>query len=337
MIGAGVRIGAGTTVGAHAVVKGPATIGRDNRIFQFASIGEDPQDKKYRGEPTQLVIGDRNTFREFCTINRGTAQDQGVTRIGDDNWIMAYVHVAHDCVVGNDVIFSNNTTLAGHVHVGDHVICSGFSAVHQFCRLGAHSFLGGFAAVTRDVPPYVMVAGQPTAPHGINSEGLKRRGFTRGAAAEPQGGVPDSLPRAAPACRGPGPACRARGDAARTADPRRLHRQVRTQPDSLTASMPRIAIVAGEISGDRLGAGLIRAVRARRPDVEFAGIAGPAMRAAGCEVWVPSEELAVMGLAEVVRHLPRLRRILRDLEQRPGRRSARPVHRHRRAGLQPAG
>ncbi len=178
VIGAGVVIGAGTTVGAHAVLKGPATIGRDNRIFQFTSIGEDPQDKKYRGEPTQLVIGDRNTFREFCTINRGTAQDLGVTRIGDDNWIMAYVHVAHDCVVGNDVIFSNNSTLAGHVQVGDHVICSGFAAVHQFCRLGAHSFLGGFAAVTRDVPPYVMVAGQPTAPHGINSEGLKRRGFT---------------------------------------------------------------------------------------------------------------------------------------------------------------
>lgn len=178
VIGAGVRIGAGTTVGAHAVVKGLATIGRDNRIFQFASIGEDPQDKKYGGEPTRLEIGDRNTFREFCTINRGTAQDGGVTRIGNDNWIMAYVHVAHDCIVGNDAIFSNNATLAGHVQVGDHVICSGFSAVHQFCRLGAHSFLGGFAAITRDVPPYIMVAGQPTAPHGINSEGLKRRGFT---------------------------------------------------------------------------------------------------------------------------------------------------------------
>jgi UDP-N-acetylglucosamine acyltransferase len=178
VIGAGVRIGAGSTVGAHAVVKGPATIGRENRIFQFASIGEDPQDKKYRGEPTRLEIGDRNTFREFCTINRGTAQDQSVTRIGNDNWIMAYVHVAHDCIVGNDVIFSNNATLAGHVQVEDHVICSGFSAVHQFCRLGAHSFLGGFAAVTRDVPPYVIVGGQPTAPHGINSEGLKRRGFS---------------------------------------------------------------------------------------------------------------------------------------------------------------
>ena len=178
VIGPGVHIGAGTTVGSHALLKGPATIGRDNRIFGFAIIGEDPQDKKYGGELTRLEIGDRNTFREFCTVHRGTVQDKGVTRIGTDNWIMAYVHIAHDCVVANDVICSNNTTLAGHVQVDDHVICGGFSAIHQFCRLGAHSFLGGFAAITRDVPPYVMVAGQPTAPHGINSEGLKRRGFS---------------------------------------------------------------------------------------------------------------------------------------------------------------
>lgn len=177
VIGPGVRIGAGTTIGSHALLKGPTTIGRDNRIFGLAIIGEDPQDKKYGGEPTHLVIGDRNTFREFCTVHRGTTQDKGVTCIGNDNWIMAYVHIAHDCVMGNDVICSNNTTLAGHVQVGDHVICSGFAAIHQFCRLGAHSFLGGFAAITRDVPPYVMVAGQPTAPHGINTEGLKRRGF----------------------------------------------------------------------------------------------------------------------------------------------------------------
>lgn len=177
IIGPGVTIGPGTTVGTHAVLKGPTRIGADNRIFQFASIGDDPQDKKYAGEPTRLEIGDRNTFREFCTVNRGTSQDRGVTQIGHDNWIMAYVHIAHDCLVGNDVIFSNNATLAGHVEVADHVICSGFSAVHQFCRLGAHCFLGGFAAITRDVPPYVMVAGQPSAPHGINTEGLKRRGF----------------------------------------------------------------------------------------------------------------------------------------------------------------
>lgn len=178
IVGDGVTIGDGTTVGPHAVVRGPTTIGRDNRIFGFAVLGEDPQDKKYAGEPTRLQIGDGNTFREFCTVHRGTIQDEGLTRIGDNNWVMAYVHIAHDCRVGNEVIFSNNATLAGHVQVADYVVCSGFSAVHQFCRLGAHSFLGGFAAVTRDVPPYVMVAGQPLAPHGINGEGLKRRGFT---------------------------------------------------------------------------------------------------------------------------------------------------------------
>ena len=178
IIGPGVHVGAGTTIGSHALLKGPAAIGRDNRIFGFAVIGEDPQDKKYGGEETRLEIGDRNTFREFCTVHRGTVQDKGVTRIGNDNWIMAYVHIPHYCVMGNDVICSNNTTLAGHVQVGDHVICSGFSAIHQYCRLGAHSFLGGFAGITRDVPPYVMVAGQPTAPHGINTEGLKRRGFS---------------------------------------------------------------------------------------------------------------------------------------------------------------
>jgi UDP-N-acetylglucosamine acyltransferase len=177
IIGDGVTLGDGTVVGPHAVVRGPTTIGRNNRIFQFAVLGEEPQDKKYAGEPTRLEVGDGNTFREFCTVHRGTIQDEGVTRIGNGNWVMAYVHIAHDCRVGNDVIFSNNTTLAGHVHVADHVVCSGFSAVHQFCRLGAHAFLGGFAAVTRDVPPYVMVAGQPLAPHGINAEGLKRRGF----------------------------------------------------------------------------------------------------------------------------------------------------------------
>jgi UDP-N-acetylglucosamine acyltransferase len=178
VIGAGVRLGAGTTVASHVVIRGSTVIGRNNRIFQFASVGEDPQDKKYRGEPTRLEIGDDNTIREFVTINRGTAQDGGLTRIGNDNWIMAYVHVAHDCHVGNHTIFSNNATLAGHVRVDDHVICSGYAAVHQFCHLGAHSFLGGFAAITRDVPPYIMVAGSPPAPHGINSEGLKRRGFT---------------------------------------------------------------------------------------------------------------------------------------------------------------
>jgi UDP-N-acetylglucosamine acyltransferase len=180
VIGAGVSIGAGTIVGPHVVIKGITAIGRRNRIHQFASLGDDPQDKKYAGEPTRLEIGDGNTIRECCTLNRGTVQDQGVTRIGNNNWIMAYVHVAHDCRIGNDTILANNASLAGHVSVDDFAICSGFTGIHQFCRVGAHAFIGGFSAITRDVPPYVMVAGNPPAPHGLNSEGLKRRGFTAG-------------------------------------------------------------------------------------------------------------------------------------------------------------
>ncbi|MCC7258058.1 MAG: acyl-ACP--UDP-N-acetylglucosamine O-acyltransferase [Gammaproteobacteria bacterium] len=178
VIGPGVRIGAGTRIAAHVVVRGPTTLGAGNRIFQFASIGEDPQDKKYGGEPTRLEIGDGNTIREYCTINRGTVQDGGVTRVGNGNWLMSYTHIAHDCHVGNDVIMSNNATLAGHVHVEDHAILSGFCAVHQFCRIGAHSFVGGLCGITRDVLPYMMVAGIPPEPRGINQEGLKRRGFT---------------------------------------------------------------------------------------------------------------------------------------------------------------
>jgi UDP-N-acetylglucosamine acyltransferase len=178
IIGAEVRIGAGTRIGPHTVVRGPTTIGRDNQIFQFASVGDDPQDKKYAGERTELVIGDRNTIREFCTINRGTTQDEGVTRIGDDNWIMAYAHVAHDCVIGNHVILANAATLAGHVHVGDWVIFGGFAGAHQFVHIGAHAFLGMYSGVGKDVPAYVTVMGQPAEPRGINSEGLRRRGYT---------------------------------------------------------------------------------------------------------------------------------------------------------------
>ena len=177
VIGDGVEIGRGTSVGSHVVINGPTTIGKDNRIYQFASIGDDPQDKKYAGEPTRLVVGDRNTIREFCTFSRGTSQDAGETRIGSDNWIMAYVHVAHDCVVGDHTIMANNTTLAGHVHVGDWVIMGGFSGAHQFCRIGAHAFLGMYTGVNRDVAAYTMVSGNPGVPRGINSEGLKRRGF----------------------------------------------------------------------------------------------------------------------------------------------------------------
>ncbi len=178
IIGDGVEIGGGTRIGSHVVISGPTTIGANNRIYQFASIGDDPQDKKYAGEPTQLTIGDGNTIREFTTISRGTAQDRGETRIGNDNWIMAYVHIAHDCVVGSHTIMANNTTLAGHVALGDWVICGGFSGIHQFCKIGAHAFLGMYAGVNRDVPAYTTVSGQPATPRGINSEGLRRRGFS---------------------------------------------------------------------------------------------------------------------------------------------------------------
>ena len=178
VIGPGVRIGAGTVVGPHAVITGQTTIGANNHIYQFASLGDAPQDKKYAGEPTRLEIGDRNVFRESCTMNRGTSHDRGVTRIGDDNLFMAYSHVAHDCMVGSNTVFANCASLAGHVEIGDWVILGGLSAVHQHCKIGAHAFLAGGAIVTRDVPPYVMVAGNPSAPHMVNSEGLKRRGFT---------------------------------------------------------------------------------------------------------------------------------------------------------------
>lgn len=179
IIGPHVSIGARTKIGPHVVIDGHTTIGCDNTFFQFSSIGAAPQDKKYAGEPTRLEIGDRNLIREFCTFNLGTAQDQGVTRLGNDNWILAYVHLAHDCVVGSNTIFSNNASLAGHVHIGDWVILSGFAAVHQFCKIGDHAFVGMNTSLTQDVPPFVLLSGNPAAAHGINIEGLKRRGFTR--------------------------------------------------------------------------------------------------------------------------------------------------------------
>lgn len=183
IIGANVQIGDDTTVAAHVVINGHTTIGRENRIFQFCSLGEIPQDKKYAGEPTRLEIGDRNVIREFCTFNLGTVQDAGVTRIGNDNWIMAYVHLAHDCQVGNATVFANNASLAGHVQVGDYAILGGFTGVHQFCKIGAHVMTAISSVVFKDIPPYMMAAGQPAAPHGINSEGLKRRGFSADALA----------------------------------------------------------------------------------------------------------------------------------------------------------
>ena len=178
IIGEHVEIDDGTRIGPHVVVEGHTRIGRDNEIFQFCSIGAAPQDKKYDDEPTRLEIGDRNTIREFCSFNVGTAQDAGATRMGNDNWIMAYVHVAHDCQVGDHTIFANNATLAGHVHVGDWAILGGFTGVHQFVRVGAHSFCGVGTVLLQDLPPYVTVAGNPAKPHGINSEGLRRRGYS---------------------------------------------------------------------------------------------------------------------------------------------------------------
>lgn len=177
IVGPGVVIESGSVVSSHAVLKGPTRIGTGNRIFQFASVGEDPQDKKYGGEPTTLEIGDRNIIREFTTIHRGTIQEQGITRIGDDNLFMAYTHVAHDCVIGNRVIMANAASLAGHVQVDDYAILGGFSLVHQFCRIGQYSFSAMGSVISRDIPPYVMVGGRPTKPHGINSVGLERQGF----------------------------------------------------------------------------------------------------------------------------------------------------------------
>ena len=178
VIGPDVRIDSGTTIGSHVTIDGPTTIGKQNRVFQFASLGAAPQDKKYADEPTTLEIGDGNTIREFCTFNRGTVQDKGATRIGNDNWIMAYVHIAHDCQIGNHTIFANNSSLAGHVDVDDYAILGGFTLIHQFCKIGAHIITAVGSVVFKDIPPYVTAAGYDAKPHGINSEGLKRRGFS---------------------------------------------------------------------------------------------------------------------------------------------------------------
>lgn len=177
-IGAGVKVAANTRIASHVVLKGPTTIGKNNQIFQFCSLGEAPQDKKYNDEPTTLEIGDNNTIREFCTFNRGTIQDKSVTQIGNDNWIMAYVHIAHDCLIGNNTILANNSSLAGHVEIADFAILGGFTLIHQFCKVGAHVITAVGSVVFKDVPPYITAAGYDAAPHGINAEGLKRRGFS---------------------------------------------------------------------------------------------------------------------------------------------------------------
>ncbi|MGH8247738.1 MAG: acyl-ACP--UDP-N-acetylglucosamine O-acyltransferase [Gammaproteobacteria bacterium] len=180
-IGPGVDIGAGTSVASHVVIKGPCRVGSDNRIFQFCSIGDEPQDKKFRGEKeSALVIGDGNVIREYCSINRGTSGGGGTTRIGNNNWIMGYVHVAHDCVVGNHAVFANNATLAGHVRVDDYAILGGFTGIHQYCRVGKHSFSAIASVIVKDVPPYILVSGNTARPTGLNREGLKRHGFGNG-------------------------------------------------------------------------------------------------------------------------------------------------------------
>jgi len=178
VIGDNVVIGPRCWIGPHAVVNGPTTLGADNRVFQFASLGDAPQDKKYKGEPTRLEIGDRNVFREYCTVNRGTVTGNGVTRLGNDNMLLAYTHVGHDCTLGSHIVLSNLVMLGGHVELGDWVIMSGYAGAHQFSKIGAHAFIGNNTAVTRDVPPYVLAAGHPAEPRTINSEGLKRRGFS---------------------------------------------------------------------------------------------------------------------------------------------------------------
>ena len=178
VIGEHVEIGAGTVVGPHVVIEGRTRIGKNNRIAQFASLGNDPQDKKYAGEPTELEIGDNNLIREYCSFNTGTVQDAKITRIGSNNWLLSYVHIAHDCQIGNNIVMSNSVQLAGHVHVGDHVILGAFVGAHQYCKIGAHAMVGAGSLLFQDLPPYLMVGGNPAAPHGINSEGLKRRGFS---------------------------------------------------------------------------------------------------------------------------------------------------------------
>ena len=242
-----------------------------NRIFQFASIGDAPQDKKYKGEPTRLEIGDRNVFRESCTINRGTTHDKGVTTIGNDNLFMAYSHVAHDCVLGSNLVFANCATLGGHVEIGDWVILGGMAAIHQFCKIGAHAFIAGGAIVTRDVPPYVMVAGNPAAA----ARGQCRRAQAPRLHAGPGAQHPQRVPGAVslrPAAGGCGGAAHgARQDAARSGGVRRVHRPSPSAASCAEArageASLRVGVVAGEASGDTLGAALITALRARVPDV----------------------------------------------------------------------
>lgn len=229
IVGARVRIGAGTTIGAHCVLEGPTTIGCDNRIAPYCALGGAPQDKKYAGEPTALEIGNGNTIREYCNFNRGTAQDAGVTRLGDDNWIMANVHIAHDCQVGSHVVMANYAGLAGHVHLGDWVIVGGLSGVHQFCKVGAHAMIGSSSAVSQDVPPFMLVDGNPLVVRGVNTEGLRRRGF----------------------------------DAERIAAVRQMHRLLYRQGLTLQQAAAAISALAGEVPSAAADAALMTDFLAR--------------------------------------------------------------------------
>ena len=269
VIDAQVSVGAGTHIGHHCVVSGHTRIGRNNRIWSFVSLGGPPQDKKYRGEPTRLEIGDDNTIREFCTFNTGTAQDAGTTRLGNRNWIMAYVHLAHDCQVGDDTIFANNAQLAGHVHVGNFAILGGFTVVHQFVKIGAHSITALGTILLQDLPPFVMAAGNPAAAHGINSEGLRRRGFSDSDDRRAEARVQDvvsvgtlvrrSEERARAACARQCAKCAA----CSISWSLRIAASCVEMPTSQRG--PVVGIVAGEPSGDLLGAMFVRALAPCRP------------------------------------------------------------------------
>ena len=311
------------------MITGRTRLGARNRIFQFASIGEIPQDRKYGGEPTTTTIGDDNVFREFVTIHAGTAQDRGDTAIGNGNLFLAYTHVAHDCVVGNQTIFSNNAQIAGHVHIGDWVVLGAYSGVHQFCRVGAHAMLAAGAIVLQDVPPFVTAAGYPAKPRGTNNEGLRRRGFAADDILAVRRAYKTLYREGRALDDAKAELAAASPDRPRARYARRLPRRERARHHSLSGGTARampdgasrsgavtIGIVAGEASGDALAATLIGAVRARLPQARFVGVAGPRMEAAGCEAWYPLETLSVRGLVEVLSRLPQLFALRRALARR---------------------
>ena len=324
LIGPGVRIDEGTVVGSHCTIGGPTTIGRDNVVHAHCSLGGAPQDMKYRGEPTELVIGERNTIFEFCTISRGTVQDQGVTRIGNDNWLMATVHLAHDVQMGSHIVMANYAACAGHVQVGDWAVIGGMTGVHQFCKVGTHAITGFQSHVGQDVPPFMMAAGNPLTVPGFNVEGLRRRGFSRERLANIKqmhrllyrDGLTLMPPRRKPSAR-----CATGSTTPTPALTRRccLTSWPRASAASRVSGM-RLAMVAGEASGDLLAGLLLSGLRERWPDLRSGGIGGPRMVGQGFDAWWPHEALAVRGYIEVLKHFRELfalrtavtRRLLRE-------------------------